>query len=587
MNKNLDSQQIERLLNDFELDESENDTIFPEILSDLSDAEDEVSVHDTESDESADSTLENEEIENIEQQNREANAFYGKNRYKWAKAPPSQSRVRAHNIILHLPGLRGPAQAKNKMTPLDAWQCLFTDDILDLILEHTNEKITMYSEKNTCNSAYTDHLSKEELCAFIGLMFLSGIFKSGREDARGLWSSKCKGRPIFRTVMSLNRYLFILSCLRFDEEHTREERKQTDRLALISEVFNKFIKNCISNYSCSEYVTVDEMLVPFRGRCLFRIYMKSKPAKYGLKIMCLCDAKTHYLFNAFIYSGKEKDLPANATLIPTRNVMKLAEPIYGTNRNITGDNWFSSIELIDALMEKNLTYVGTIRKNKKEIPPQFLPHRNRVVLSSLYGFQRNKTLLSFVPKKNVSVTLVSSMHHAPVTNPETKKPEIIDFYNSTKGGVDALDQKCAAYSVNRRCQRWPTTIFCSMLNISGVNSHVLYSASNPHKYISRYKFLEELGYSLVTPHVLDRRRISNLSRELKGMMDKFLREVGAEIPEDQPKQGPSQNKRPKKSRCHLCPRSKDSNTPRVCSKCMKNVCRNHSIDVKICTECET
>ncbi|CAH2088905.1 unnamed protein product [Euphydryas editha] len=190
------------------------------------------------------------------------------------------------------------------------------------------------------------------------------------------------------------------------------------------------------------------MLVPSRGRCLFRIYMKSKPAKYGLKIMCLCNAKTHYLFNAFIYSGRERDLPANATLIPTRTVMKLAEPIYGTNRNITGDNWFSSIELIEALIEKNLIYVGTIRKNKKEIPPQFLPHRSRVVLSSLYGFQRNKTLLSFVPKKNVSNSLVFSMHHAPVTNSETKKPEIIDFYDSTKGGVDALDQKCAAYSVN-------------------------------------------------------------------------------------------------------------------------------------------
>lgn len=47
MNQNLGSQQIERLLNDLELDESEKETIFPEILSDLSDAEYEVSVHDT------------------------------------------------------------------------------------------------------------------------------------------------------------------------------------------------------------------------------------------------------------------------------------------------------------------------------------------------------------------------------------------------------------------------------------------------------------------------------------------------------------------------------------------------------------
>ncbi|CAG4968652.1 unnamed protein product [Parnassius apollo] len=119
-----------------------------------------------------------------------------------------------------------------------------------------------------------------------------------------------------------------------------------------------------------------------------------------------------------------------------------------------------------------------------------------------------------------------------------------------------------------------------------INSHVLYCASNPQKRISRYKFLEELGYALVTPHVMNRRSMTNLSKELKDMIDKFLREVGVELPDDQPAQGPSQNKRPKKSRCHLCPRLKDSNTPRVCSKCMKNVCRNHSVDVKVCAKCQ-
>ncbi|GBP90253.1 hypothetical protein EVAR_89372_1 [Eumeta japonica] len=183
--------------------------------------------------------------------------------------------------------------------------------------------------------------------------------------------------------------------------------------------------------------------------------------------------------------------------------MTLAEPIYGTNRNITGDNWFTSIELINALKEKILHTLAQYVRTR-EIPPQFLPHRSCPVLS----LHRDKTLVSFVPKKDISIALVSSMHHAPATNPETKKPEIIDFYNSTKGGVDALDQKCAAYSVNRRSQRWPTTIFCAVLNISGVNSHVLYTASN-HKQMSRYKFLEELGYALVIPHVLERRLVKS------------------------------------------------------------------------------
>ncbi|CAG4930922.1 unnamed protein product [Parnassius apollo] len=57
--------------------------------------------------------------------------------------------------------------------------------------------------------------------------------------------------------------------------------------------------------------------------------------------------------------------------------------------------------------------------------------------------------------------------------------------------------------------------------------------------MSRYKFLEELGYALVTPHVMNRRSVTNLSKELKDIIDKFLREVGVQLPDDQPAQGPA------------------------------------------------
>lgn len=103
--------------------------------------------------------------------------------------------------------------------------------------------------------------------------------------------------------MSLKRFLFIITALRFDDPSTRNERiKDDDKLAPISEIFHLFITNCQSCYFPSEYLTVDEMLAKFRGRCHFRIYMKSKSNKYGIKIMCLCDAKSCYLINAFVYS---------------------------------------------------------------------------------------------------------------------------------------------------------------------------------------------------------------------------------------------------------------------------------------------
>lgn len=41
----------------------------------------------------------------------------------------------------------------------------------------------------------------------------------------------------------------------------------------------------------------------FRGRVLFLMYMPNKPAKFGIKIWCLADVETMYLYNAKVYLG--------------------------------------------------------------------------------------------------------------------------------------------------------------------------------------------------------------------------------------------------------------------------------------------
>lgn len=70
--------------------------------------------------------------------------------------------------------------------------------------------------------------------------------------------------------------------MRFDDRQTRDQRKVNDKAAAISDIFSKFVSNSQAVYCPSGLVTIDEMLVPFRGRCPFRVYMPKKPKKYGL-----------------------------------------------------------------------------------------------------------------------------------------------------------------------------------------------------------------------------------------------------------------------------------------------------------------
>ncbi|XP_031338368.1 piggyBac transposable element-derived protein 4-like [Photinus pyralis] len=268
---------------------------------------------------------------------------------------------------------------------------------------------------------------------------------------------------------------FILRALRFDNVNDREFRKQFDKLAPIREIFDDFVYRCKTNYNVSELVTIDEMLESFRGRCAFRQYIPNKPAKYGLKILAMVDARSFYTHNLEVYVGNRPDGPFKVDNSAAVVVKRLIQPISGTGRNVTCDNWFTSIPLALELLQKhNLTLVGTLRKNKREIPEFFSAKiKERRINTSMFGFTKDMTLVSYKPKQNKIVLLLSTMHYADEIDQETGdacKPAMITFYNSTKGGVDELKGN---YSVSRKSSRWPLTIFFSMLNIAGINSQII------------------------------------------------------------------------------------------------------------------
>lgn len=225
------------------------------------------------------------------------------------------------------------------------------------------------------------------------------------------WASDSTGIEIFRCTMSKNRFSFLLNNMRFDDSTTREERIKTDRLAPIRDVFESFVQHCQNAYTPSEYLTLDEELVAFRGRCGFRQYIPSKPAKYGIKIYALVDAKTFYTMNLEIYRGRQPDNSSFAfSNKPFDLVDRMVNCVTGSSRNITMDNFFTSHEVAESLLLKHkLTVVGTLRANKACIPPCFkLP---RQVHSSMFGFQKNSTLVSYIPKPRKFVYMISSLHH--------------------------------------------------------------------------------------------------------------------------------------------------------------------------------
>jgi len=72
--------------------------------------------------------------------------------------------------------------------------------------------------------------------------------------------------------------------IRVDDKATRTEHRLEDKMAVLQEIWDKFIGLCKSLYLVGSAVCIDEQLLPFRGRNGFRQYMPTKPSKYGIKI---------------------------------------------------------------------------------------------------------------------------------------------------------------------------------------------------------------------------------------------------------------------------------------------------------------
>lgn len=211
------------------------------------------------------------------------------------------------------------------------------------------------------------------------------------------------------------------------------------------------------------------------------MYIPSKTGKYGIKILSLVCVKTMFTVYLEIYAGKQLEGPFKVSPSADDVTIRMCEPITGTNRNATTDNWFKSINLTEMFFrEKKLTLVGTFRTYRLGFPEDFKANKKREVHSSIFAHHKEKTLVSYCTKKNKVVVLVSTMHSDQKIDPgsgESCKPEIVSFYK-TKVGVESVDQMCAKYDCSRNNKRWPMVVFFDLINISGINASRVFSFNN-------------------------------------------------------------------------------------------------------------
>ena len=267
-----------------------------------------------------------------------------------------------------------------------------------------------------------------------------------------------------------------MSCTRFEQIsrylHLCNSAEQVpygqpgyDPLFKLRKLLDLITSRLQSVYNPHEEMSVDQAMIPFKGRLGFKQYMKAKPTKWGIKVFVLADATNGYVYRLQIYTGKNRDLQSGTTDtgLCSRVVLELLDGIMHTHPKVYMDNYYTSPWLFLDLYDKGVNACGTVRTNRKYYPQDLVVKATQVERGH-YDYRSSGPLLACVWRDKRMIHFLTTIHVAePSSEPNTVRritiqddrvmyqlivcPPCVPDYQQFMRGVDVGDQMMGYYQV--------------------------------------------------------------------------------------------------------------------------------------------
>ena len=191
-------------------------------------------------------------------------------------------------------------------SPSGAFFLFFTRSILEYIVIQSNKyALECMGEEKYSN---WEKITIEELTAFMGFMILMGIvhlpsiYDYWKKDEVFLYS------PIALRI-TRNQFCDIQRYLHFVENSLLPPSgsPRYSRLQKVQPIIDLLEDRFKSIYSLHRDVSINEAMIPFKGRSSMKQYMPLKPVKRGFKFWMLADAHTSYFSYFDVYTGNKSD----------------------------------------------------------------------------------------------------------------------------------------------------------------------------------------------------------------------------------------------------------------------------------------
>ena len=169
------------------------------------------------------------------------------------------------------------------------------------------------------------------------------------------------------------------------------------------------------------------------------------------------DPHNGYVNDLQVYTGKENDVPERG--LGERIVKDLTRDIWGQNHHVYCDNYFTSVPLFEELLDNSTYACGTIRANRKGLPPFVVQGKLKKqgdlrqqqkgnLVATAWHDKRTVLLLTTNADPTKNTTVLRKQKDGSVR--DVPCPEAIKNYTQNMNGVDRADQLRATYSIARK-----------------------------------------------------------------------------------------------------------------------------------------
>lgn len=343
--------------------------------------------------------------------------------------------------------------------PIEYYNLMVNDEVIQLMVTETNRNAeqTLANRRLSRRSRLRNWKETDavEMRKFLGLIIWMGLSSCPRIS--DYWSTSILYKnSVAPNVMSRNRFQLLLRFWHFNDNQNPEEPGRLSKIAPLINLLNKVFKNL---KTAEEELAIDETMVPFRGRLVFRQFLPKKANKYGVKLFKLCDSKA-YTYTIKVYSGKGSNVTPDL-LMGTSVVLELLEPYLNSGSTLYVDNYYCSIELAKRLLQKETHLVGTLRSDRAGLPKELIfgeqLKRGEMVVAEnkdgivITNWQDKRRVLMLSTKHKVDMVDTGKTDRK---KNKVFKPLVVFKYNELKMGIDVADQMASYNSAVRKPLRW-------------------------------------------------------------------------------------------------------------------------------------